>query len=465
MDHLASKPYFTGFMPVIPYQKTLLEDIDKFDYSLGVHEILLSGSVGSAKSIVAAHAGIRHCLDFNGAKLLIGRLSLPDLKSTIFQEMCEHLEMDPKLEQGRDYRILGSSPTILFANGSEIISRSWRDKKFKKFRSLKLSAAIIEELTENDDVYWPFYNELIARIGRVLHIKQRFIIGLTNPDDPDHPVYNHFFGQSYDTRHVYESKTSDNLFLPPNYEDKLREIYDELTAKRMIDGEWLAIKGKVIYMAYTDKLNFVDVNYKIDTNYPIEFSWDFNIADGKPLSVALSQRINKHSHFFDEIVIDSISTPQSCDEIDARGYIRDGLRYKIMGDATGRHKDTRSTNTRSDYDIIEKFFTNHRKRPAFEMCVPRSNPPIKKRHNLVNGQLCNAKGQSHITIYRKAKTLRKGLKLTKLKEGASYIEDDSKPYQHITTAAGYNICYHLKKELEGTTMQSASRWADTLTFS
>jgi hypothetical protein len=33
------------------------------------------------------------------------------------------------------------------------------------------------------------------------------------------------------------------------------------------------------------------------------------------------------------------------------------------------------------------------------------------------------------------------MKLTALKKGAEYIEDDSKEYQHITTAAGYRISY------------------------
>jgi len=36
--------------------------------------------------------------------------------------------------------------------------------------------------------------------------------------------------------------------------------------------------------------------------------------------------------------------------------------------------------------------------------------------------------------------LAEGFSLTKLKDGAQYIEDDSKRYQHITTAAGYGIC-------------------------
>ena len=43
------------------------------DYSLGVHEILLSGSIGSAKSLLMAHIAITHCMMYSDANVLIGR--------------------------------------------------------------------------------------------------------------------------------------------------------------------------------------------------------------------------------------------------------------------------------------------------------------------------------------------------------------------------------------------------------
>jgi hypothetical protein len=33
----------------------------------------------------------------------------------------------------------------------------------------------------------------------------------------------------------------------------------------------------------------------------------------------------------------------------------------------------------------------------------------------------------------------KGLRLTKMKHGAGFIEDDSDPWQHVTSAVGYGI--------------------------
>ena len=45
----------------------------------------------------------------------------------------------------------------------------------------------------------------------------------------------------------------------------------------------------------------------------------------------------------------------------------------------------------------------------------------------------------NVLIDEKCEKLDEGLTKTKLKLGGNYIEDDSKDYQHITTAAGYGI--------------------------
>src|SRR5690606_27233976 len=75
-----------------------------------------------------------------------------------------------------------------------------------------------------------------------------------------------------------------------------------------------------------------------------------------------------------------------------------------------------------------------------QMQVPASNPPLKTRHNRVNAYLHNDLGEARAFVYKGAPKLDEGFRLTKLKKQATYAEDDSKDYQHITTAAGYGIC-------------------------
>jgi hypothetical protein len=442
-----SSPTYYDFDPtIIPYQKDVLRTINGFDYSRGVLEILLSGSVGSAKSTLMAHAGISHCLENPGAILGIGRKAMPDLKDTIFQDILDHLSED--FDEGIHYKVNNTRAQIFFYNGSKIISRSWSDGKYKKWRSIRLSAALIEEVTENDDDDKEAIDEMRMRVGRVPGVKENFIIYATNPDSPAHWAYKYFIKNPTPTRMVFYSKTTDNPFLPPHYINSLRENLDPLLARRMIDGEWLEIKDDIIYHQYQREHNFLKRSYDINTKYSIHMSFDFNIGDGKPMSAVFFQYIGGQFHFFDEIVIHGARTEEIMEDATTRGLFDFDCEYEINGDAAGKHRDTRSKS--SDYEIIQSFLRNYRQKSGnfirFIMNVPMSNPPVRTRHNTINAYLCNANGLRRLFVYEKCVTLDEGFSLTKLKKGGQYLEDDSKHYQHITTAAGYGIMSTISNE-------------------
>jgi Terminase large subunit, T4likevirus-type, N-terminal len=189
-----STPTFTEFDPkIIPFQYRLIYDIRKrFDYSLGTHEIMASGSIGSSKSLAAAHIAISHCILNPNARVLLGRRTLPSLKDTLIRKCIDHI--------GNDFTYWKNNNrgTIWFSNGSVLVPYSWADGNYKKVRSEEFSAAIIEELTENDDQ--EFYNEIRMRVGRLSHVKEKFILTLTNPDDPSHWAYKYFI-QRHQTIH------------------------------------------------------------------------------------------------------------------------------------------------------------------------------------------------------------------------------------------------------------------------
>ena len=118
-----STPTIAQFDPtIISYQMDLIRDIrTKYDYSLGTHHVLLSGSIGSAKSTVMAHIILTHCLTNFGARFLIGRLSMPALSATLFNKLLEHIGYD--YIEGKDFWVNQTTASIKFRNGSEIISR------------------------------------------------------------------------------------------------------------------------------------------------------------------------------------------------------------------------------------------------------------------------------------------------------------------------------------------------------
>lgn len=436
-------PTLQEFDPTkIPYQIQVLRDIRKnFDYKKNsFHEVLLSGSVGSAKSILLAHVGVTHCLMYPKARFCLARRSMPDLKRTIFQTVLEHLEgVDESL-----YSINETSASIFFKNGSEIISTSWADRKAKKARSLHLSGIGFEEVTENDDKDKKAYDELRLRVNRLPHVPEQIIIAATNPDAPSHWAYKHWIASDEPNRHVYYSVTTDNPFLPATYIEQLKRDLDPKMAERMLYGKWIEIEDEVIYYAYNRERNFRNEEYKVDPSLPIGFSYDFNIGVGKPMSVVFFQIKGDTFHFFDEVVIEGARTENTLEDAANRGLFDLSNRYFCNGDATGKHRDTRSN--KSDYDIITDFmrrFKNKQGNPVqFDLRLPSSNPPIRDRHNLVNGYCFNMNREVRLYVYKDAPTMDEGMRLTKLRTGSHYIEDDSKHHQHITTAAGYAIHFH-----------------------
>lgn len=441
---------------IIPFQRKLIYDINSgFDYSLGTHECLLSGSVGSAKSLIAAHIGILHCLRFQKSRLLIARRAMPDLRDTIFAKIVEHLEGSMAFDgmpmiEGQDYKVNHQRCEVRFNNGSEIISRSWADRKYKKLGSIEVSAAIVEELTENDEKDETAIKYLRMRVGRLPHVPQNFILYCTNPDSPSHFAYDYFSlgneAKRNHMRHVYYSKTTDNPFLPDWYIEQLKENLDEKLAQRMIYGKWIEISKEVIYHAYSSDINFKDEEYLINPYLPIIIGFDFNIGAGKPMSACLCQYDERTDtfHFFDESIVEGADTLGQMEEMAQKGLLSHDQEYIICGDATGKARSSKSL--RSDYDIITHFLNHYHKgqKIDYRLEVPQANPPIKERHNKVNAYCRNANGKSRLYVYRNCKVLDKGFRLAALKEGGSYIEDDSKPYQHVTTAAGYIITRMIK---------------------
>lgn len=448
---MSSTPSISQFNPHdVPYQYKVIEDVrQNFDYGLGVHEVLLSGSVGSAKSLLMAHLIVTHCLFYAKARFGIGRRALPDLKATLFQKIKEHIDAD--LVEGVDYKCNDSTGYIKFSNGSEIVSKSWADTNFQKVRSLELSGFAIEELTEHEDNELA-YKELLMRVNRLPHVPEQLMISATNPDGPAHWAYKHFILKPSSTRHTYYSITSDNKFLPPSYIAKLKEDLDPKMVQRMIFGRWIDIAGETVYYQYDRTIHWRDEDYRIDASYPIYFSFDFNVGEGKPMSAVFFQYIQDTFHVYDEVILEGARTESTMQEAYERGlFIQPCTEYRACGDASGKANSANSN--MSNYEIIEAFL--RAKGIRHKMCYLPSNPPIKRRHNLMNAYLKNAEGRVRMWLYRKATTTEEGMRLVKLKSGGQYVEDDSKSYQHVTTALGYgvNYCNLVKHDSQSRTIQ------------
>lgn len=440
-----SKSHFSAFVP-FGYQKDVLRFLYSYQYEIGTPEILLSGSYGSAKSILMAHVAIRHCLENVNACVAIGRRSLPDLKKTLFREIIEHLQ--ESLIEGYHFTVRNHTGEIEFKNGSRIISVTWGDQRWAKFRSLKLSGLLIEELTENDDDFEAGFKILKARLRRIPGIRHNFLITATNPGEPDSFWYKYFIegSEKSPSRFVFYSITTDNPYLDAPYVDQLLRDLSLLEAERYIRGRWISIGGKGIYHAYSEDRNFIRRAFVPDKTKPLRLCFDFNVADGKPQSCALFQFIRGEWHFYGESIIDNANwCLDNLDDFEANGLLSwtdtDGSvmrfpSYMIYGDATGRSKSANSLY--SNYELISGWFSQRKLISSLE--VPRSNPPLVTRWTTVNALCQNAKQEVRLYVHETCPVLNQGMKLARKKEGTA-LEDDSKRYQHVTTAVGYAVWY------------------------
>lgn len=443
-----SRPTLKLFCPDgIPYQRRVLKLVrESFDYRDGNLEILLSGSYGSAKSVLLAHLAVTHCLMFRRSRVAIIRRALPDLKATLFKEIIEHIEAD--LVEGIDYWVNSSRASIVFKNGSEIVAVYWADRRYRRVRSLKLSMVIIEEGTENDEGDKEGFQEIKARLRRLVDIPENVLIVATNPDSPAHWLHEYFIapnegGQTHPTRRVFYSRTEQNPYLDPVYIRQLRKDMDPRRARRYLDGEWIELTKDRIYYAYDTETNYLPMRkYVVSPDHPIFLCWDFNIGAGKPMSMCLMQFVSDRFHFFAEVIVEGVRTNDILEELAARGLLDlDVPEFIVAGDASGKHKDTRSL--KSDYELITKFLAEYRtaddRALSWKKWVPVANPPIRTRHNQVNTYCQNSLGDRRLFVYAECPMLHKGFRLVEPAKGGDYAEDDSKDYQHVTTAAGYGV--------------------------
>ena len=185
---MSGVPAYHEFKP-LPWQYNVIYDVHKrYDYSLGPQYVLLSGTVGSAKSVLGAWLGCNHAVNTPKTGIVLGRLALPDLKKTLFSDVLEML--GGSLREGRDFVANRTTAHIELSNGTHFFPATWVDKRYaSKFRSLRISMMLVEEIVESDDNYWGYFDEAISRLGRVPHVKNNLLVAMTNPDEPSHPVY------------------------------------------------------------------------------------------------------------------------------------------------------------------------------------------------------------------------------------------------------------------------------------
>lgn len=159
-----------------------------------------------------------------------------------------------------------------------------------------------------------------------------------------------------------------------------------------------------------------------------------------PLSSAVGVRRGKDNndlYLLDEIILISAVSRQSAEEFVDKYKDHENKHVLIYGDPAGKAGEKHGQE--SAYTSMEDVLRDNGWK--FTRKVKRKHPAIKDRQNQVRAKIKSAAGGVSLYVnVNRAKYCHKGLSTVQLKEGSTFIENETE-YQHITTAIGYMIDY------------------------
>ena len=136
-----------------------------------------------------------------------------------------------------------------------------------------------------------------------------------------------------------------------------------------------------------------------------------------------------------EIVLRHATTQEACSRFhEMFGTHAAGI--VVYGDASGNSAQTTGN---SDYEIIREFFRVNGKVPI-EFRVPKANPQVRERVNLMNAKLKSASGEIWLLVDRRCKELIKDFEQVSYKEDSNLVDKEKdRNRTHLSDAVGYLI--------------------------
>ena len=187
---------------------------------------------------------------------------------------------------------------------------------------------------------------------------------------------------------MIKAPTSSNPHLPEDYVDTLRESYPENLIDAYLNGEFVNLKGAMVYEQYDKDLN--DTNREILPTDELHIGIDFNVGN-----------MNATIHIKDR---DRNFNPTAVGEItglsDTPALIQVLLKFRYKGhpiylypDASGKSRKTIDASL-SDLQLLSDA--------GFKLRVPHSNPPVKDRIISMNAMFCNGEHNRRYLVNKTA---------------------------------------------------------------
>lgn len=251
----------------------------------------------------------------------------------------------------------------------------------KSIVGFKISRALCDELDVLDKVKAKnAWDKIIARMRLVIPGEINSI-GVTTTPEGFKFVYDQFYKDPTASYSMVQASTYENeLYLPPDYINSLKETYEENLIDAYLDGQFVNLTGGTIYKQYTT------LNQSTETVTPSDhvlyIGMDFNVT---AMAACVFVYRDNIPHCVDEFS-GLYDTADMIEHIKAR-YPKQ--RVIVYPDASGKNRKSNAADN-TDLSLL--------KNAGFEVRAKSANPRVKTRINSTNSMFCNAKGERRLFV-------------------------------------------------------------------
>lgn len=381
-----------------------------------------SGPVGSGKSQALCQEAIRLSYINAGRTGLIGAPTYPLLRDATLVSFTEIFNRN---EIPYEYN-KGESTFLMKETGSKILFRSL--DHFEYLRGTNLAWFGVDELTYAPPEAWL---RLEARLRDPL-AKVLCGFAVWTPKGFDW-VYKRFIQDPVAGYETVQAAPYENKYLldrVPDFYERLKSSYDSTLFEQEVLGRYKNLNVGAVYESFQRERNLRAL--KLNPLLPLYWALDFNVD---PMSSVVAQKWGTEIWALDEIVLPRASTHQACEEFHTR-FPNHQAGVTVYGDASGARMQTAGTN---DYRIVTEYFRSAGY-DKMRFRVPRSNPQVRARVDLMNAMLLSAGGESKLFIDPKCKGLIQDFEEITYKPDSRIIDKERDPKRtHLSDALGYLI--------------------------
>ena len=392
----------------------LFQHQSDFVHSSFKYSALVAG-YGSGKTTAFCIRALKECGRNAGKRILLAEPTYPMVRD-VLQPTFEQVLRDSGF--GYEYTATDTRYRVKWKNGwADVLMRS--AENFQRWAGLNLAAGGIDEADQlRDDRPWKM---LLSRLrdGNTLNA---FIS--TTPEGFKW-VWKYFESESRSGYQLTRGRTEDNIMLPEEFVQSLKDNYDETLLRAYLNGEFVNLQQGSTYYNFDRSNNVKENTY--NNALPIRCGIDFNVSPMACSLFHITRGSKPELRVFDEIELhhgggSEILTERMVQEIKGRYPNKQYIAYPDP--ANQRHTSALHT----AHDILRQG--------GFEIRVKKAAPRVVDSVNAVN-KLC----EKNLIIDPRCKGLITDLEQTVNKPGTREIDKSDKQRTHFSDGIRYAIDY------------------------